>query len=62
MSKKYIIISLFGYRSIVSEEKRNAFLKVIYDGVIINKPKCFEEFINNTKNKLWKESKNEQSI
>lgn len=59
MSKKYIIISLFGYRSIVSEEKRNAFLKVIYDGVAINRPKCFEKFINNTKNKLWKEAKNE---
>lgn len=55
MSREYIIISLFGYRSIVSEEKRNAFLKVIYDGMSINRPKCFEEFINNTKNKLWRE-------
>lgn len=59
MSKEYIIISLFGYRSVVSEEKRNAFLKVIYDGMAINKPKCFEKFIKNTKNKLWKEVNNE---
>lgn len=59
MSKKYIIISLFGHKSIVPEEKRNAFLKVIYDGMAINKPKCFEKFIKNTKNKLWKEIKNE---
>lgn len=58
MSKEYII-SLFGYRSIMSEEKRNAFLKVIYDGMTINRPKCFDKFINNTKNKLWKEVKNE---
>lgn len=56
MSKKYIIISLFGYRSVVSEEKRNAFLKVIYDGVAISRPKCFEKFISNTKNKLWMEA------
>lgn len=59
MSKKYIIISLFGYRNIVSEEKRNAFLRVIYDGMIKNRPKCFDKFINNTKNKLWWEVKNE---
>ena len=59
MSKRYTIISLFGYRSIVPEEKRNAFLKVIYDGVTINRPKCFEKFINDTKNKLWKEVENE---
>ena len=59
MSKKYIIISLFGYRSIMSEEKRNAFLKVIYDGMTINRPKCFDKFINITKNKLWMEVNNE---